>query len=174
MLEITQIIANIVVVIGVVLGVIQLWQNKRIAKADHERRKKEATIVFTHEIITKSNELNAVIVRVFQNDTINPTDERYLNGKDGGLSIQRIIIRYLNLMERISVGLNTSVYDIDIFARICGRRIEKSWDRLHNIVKERRLVNNQESLYSDFEQMVNTLKKRHEKPINTSGNIKYS
>ena len=174
MLETTQIIANIVVVIGVIIAVIQLWQNKRIAKADHERRKKEATIVFTHEIITKSSEFNNIIVRIFGDDTINITDDRYINTKDGDLPILEIIKRHLNLLERISVGLNTGVYDIDVFARICGQRIIKSWNRLQNVIVQRRKENHQESLYIEFEEVVESLKKRKAKPRNVSGNIEHS
>ena len=41
-------------------------------------------------------------------------------------------------MERVAVGINTGVYDLDVYARICRGKTVDNWRRLEPIVIQRR------------------------------------
>ena len=132
--SIVQFVTNIALIIGVIIALCQLKLSRKIAEKDFERRKKEATIDFANDIVSRTNELMVSINQVFGDDKIYISDVRYLNDTQ----MQGYINRYLNLMERMSVGINTEVYDFDIFRRICGTRTLRAWDRLKNVVYEKR------------------------------------
>lgn len=166
--EILQSISCIAVIIGIPIGIYQVVLTRKIAKADLERREKESTIVFTDEIITRVDAINQDIRRVFDNDTINSSDERY----SGNNEIQESIKQYLKLMERMSVGINSGVYNIDVFSRICGRKIVESYDRLSTIIREKRINQGNERLYVEFEYMAGVLRKRYSSEISHQGDIK--
>lgn len=48
--DIIQAVTNIGLIAGVIIAAIQLVLNRKIAKMDFDRRKKEATIAFTYEV----------------------------------------------------------------------------------------------------------------------------
>lgn len=74
--EILQSASYLAVVIGIPIGIYQIFLTRKIAKADLERREKESTIVFTDEIISRVDAINRDIRKVFDNDTINSSDKR--------------------------------------------------------------------------------------------------
>lgn len=49
--EMIQLITNIFLIIGVAVAAVQLALNRKITRMDFDRRKKEATIAFTHEVL---------------------------------------------------------------------------------------------------------------------------
>ena len=173
-LNLSQMFANVVIILGGIIALLQLNSaikqlhlEQEIAKADLERRKKEATIMFTHEIIQKLDRLNVHILEIFKHDTVNVEDPRYKNNE----RIQQDIKRYLNMMERVSVGINSKVYDFEIFNRICGGRTLRSWNRLFNVVKEYRSKNIEYISYQEFEVLVDQIKKSRNGRISHKGDI---
>jgi hypothetical protein len=179
--SISTILANIAVIIGVIIAVMQLHkmsisndQQQRAFLADHERRKKQSTVEFAHEVLEQRTIASNVVNEIFnQHEVINVTDSKYLDNKD----IQSAVTQYLNLMERISVGINFGVYDIGVFMRITGRATILFYERLEPIIRERRRASGRASQYQDFEHLVNTMKTKYaenEPPMDTSANIIYS
>ena len=167
--QIIQVGSNIAIIVGVVIALNQLKLSRKIAEKDLERRKKEATISFTHDIITQSNEMKKIITQAFEEDTINILDERYVNNRE----VQNCVTRYLNLMERLSVGINTGVYDFYIFNRICGTQTLRTWNQLKNVVEERRRKYGQHA-YIDFESValkIAEIKNEQNSSKNNSGKI---
>lgn len=170
-MTITEILQNasyIAIIIGIPIGIYQIFLTRKIAKADLERREKESTIVFTDEIITRVDAINRDIHDVFNDDTINSSDKRYSDNNE----IQESIKQYLKLMERLSVGINSGVYNIDVFSRICGRKIVKSYDRLSTIIREKRTKQGNALLYVEFEHMAEILRRRYCGEISHQGDVK--
>ena len=180
--SILAIISHVAIIVGVVIAVMQLRkmrisndQQKQAFIADHERRKKQATIEFVHQVLEERIKATDIINTIFvQNDVINVNDQKYLNNKN----IDLAVTRYLNLMERIAVGINIGVYDITVFMRITGMATINFYKRIEPIIKEKRRATGRSSMYSEFSALVyemEILYNQADPPIkDTSANIIHS
>ncbi len=84
--------------------------------------------------------------------------------------LEQVIIQYLTLMERLSVGLNTEVYDLNVYARICSGKTISTWNQLEAIINDKRKKSGNTSLYKEFEDVVEKLKNwRSKPPVETRG-----
>ncbi|MDR3148398.1 MAG: DUF4760 domain-containing protein [Oscillospiraceae bacterium] len=149
-------------------AVLTLRVGIKTLKADHERRKKQSTIEFYQEISNITAKLKEAIDKLFADKAINPTDPDYANNEELKLKISQ----YLTVMERFAVGINTGVYDLDIYMRCAGRSTIHWYDRLVQIIKDKR-KDNKSHLYIDFEHMTNELRNRYDK-LDKSANIIHS
>lgn len=168
-INICAIASNIAIVITMIYGIIKLRQDKRGVIADLEWRRKNETIRFSYEVFEEIDNLLSRIKDKFQDETINVSDLQ----KDENAEMSKIIFKYLSLMERLSVGLNTDVYDLDVYARICRSKTVNAWKQLENIVERRRKDAGNELIYKEFETMVGRLNNWSPKPpAETRGNYK--
>ncbi|MCL2773327.1 MAG: DUF4760 domain-containing protein [Oscillospiraceae bacterium] len=161
--EIFSIIANIAVILGIPVAVWTL-------KANHERQKKQSTVEFYQQISPIAVNLKRQISNIFDEDVINPTDEKYSKDDD----LRKIVVDYLSLMERFSVGINVGIYDIDTFIRISGRATINWFYRLRQIIIYVRERDSQSNLYIEFEMMVKKMERKYNKKENNRGNIRFS
>jgi len=105
--------------------------------ADHARRKKQSTLEFYHQI---SNErgipLRELISEKYGNNRhpIQITDEEYKNNKQEFDNQVRIYVRN---MDKMAVGIESGVYDFDIFYRLSGKATIILYERIENLIKER-------------------------------------
>ena len=153
-IDICSILANLAIFLTLFYSIKTYKQEKRQAIVNSDWQIKEATITFTNEILEKTDNLLSQIYDKFGDNTINITDMQ----QEENAKLYTVIIPYLTLMERLSVGLNTKVYDLDIYARICCRKTIKAWDQLENIVKDRREKIKNDNLYIEFERVVSDLR----------------
>lgn len=161
---ISQIIANICVAAAAIIAIRQLRQDRLVAKMDMELRIKEQTIRFAHQIMTETSKVSAEIRKAFQDgpiDVMAPENE----------VIRREISRYLRLMERLSVGVNTGIYDLDIYARMYRSRTILMWDRLELAVEQIRANTPGFVPYEEFELLVKQLKAWEPGPGEKSGDF---
>jgi hypothetical protein len=140
-------------------AVLTLRVGIKTLKADHERRKKQSTIEFYQEISNITAKLKEDIDKIFGSDAVNPTDSRYSENEELKLKISQ----YLTIMERLAVGINTGVYDLDIYIRCAGRSTINWFERLVHIIKDKR-KDGKSHLYTDFETMTNKLIRHYENP----------
>ncbi|MCL2059261.1 MAG: DUF4760 domain-containing protein [Oscillospiraceae bacterium] len=176
---VSTILSNATIVIGIVVAIMQL-KNMQISNdllkkstiADHERRKKQSTIEFTHTVLEERTIAAREINRIFPNDqVINVDDPRY----NDNVVLQAAVFKYLSLMERLAVGINIGVYDLHTYIRIIGRRTVDFYKRLEPIIIARRRKLDMPSLYIDFEKLVKDIVKES-KPLNLNekANIEHS
>lgn len=118
--EVSTIVTNIFLSVGAVIAVFQLIQMKKSnilqsksLMADHERRKKQSTLEFYSDIYPYLSEFRTKITDIFGNGYVTPDDVRYKQDKD----IQQMIYEYLVIIERFAVGINSGIYDINVFAK---------------------------------------------------------
>jgi len=139
-------IGALIALVGVIVAI---WQ----IKADHNRRKKQATIEFYRDISDKCDEsLKQVKADFPGSDAIDYYQLKTNVGTFDG------IVRYLTLMEEFSVGINTNVFDIKIFNKI-ARGISIKWfTRFKNVIEHQRIEQNNPDMCIDFEEMVKKLK----------------
>jgi hypothetical protein len=164
-MDIINVVLSAVSLVFVVIGVIvAIWT----LRADHERRKKQATLEFYQQISELTEPLRNELKKVFGNDVLNISDDRYKNSE----TLQSSIRYYLRIMERFSVGVNSGVYDINIFMRCCGKSTISYYRKLEPIIHSKR-QGGKDYIYSDFEQLVRHMDSIYAKD-NTRGNINNS
>lgn len=143
----------------------QAWLAVKSLKADHERRKKQATFEF----------VNAVTDRY--KNPINEFNNKY--GVDRIIDISdyteedRFFVRsYLSEIERICAGINSGVFDYDILRKMMAGNLIKNHRRfgqyVENAQKKRR------TFYSEFEAVVARLKADESQPEYDEANIRHS
>ena len=160
--SITIIASNIAVVVGIIIAILQLRKmqisndlQQRDFLLTHEERKKQSTIEFSDQVLEKRAIAAEVINDVFRdNAVVNISATDYINNKN---DVQGAITRYLNLMERISVGINIGIYDLDVFMRITGRATIGFYKRIEPVILEERKTTQRKSLYCDFENLFNNM-----------------
>jgi hypothetical protein len=150
------IIQALFVIGGVILALINF-------KADHERRKKQATIDFCHKIEGELYPLLEQINAKFQDDrVVNVCD---VNSKDKDKDKEILldtIKKYLASMEMLAVGINTGIHDIAVFDRMAGNFAIRIFYRFREIILFLRGPNNTHR-YADFERLVLELEKLRNK-----------
>ena len=114
-LDVVTIIANIAIIVSLVIAI-------KSFQADNTRKLRQSTIDFYNEI---NKETMSLVDKVMVNKEIFTVEEIMSNA---ALHVQ--IRRYLSLMERFSVGINSDMYDIQVFDRIQGATTLSIYDAL--------------------------------------------
>jgi len=150
--EIAICITPIIAMVAAYIAIKQLRLMKESVKADHERRKKQATIEFYRSI---KNECTGFMKQI---------NEKFPKGKvinvcdvENDRAILNIIREYLSRIEVLSVGINIGIYDIATFDRIAGESTIKSFKRFKVIIDFRRKTSGNSHLYEDFEKFISEL-----------------
>ncbi len=103
--------------------------------AAHEQRKKQSTLEFHSNIYPYLSELRTKIMGVFGNGYVTPDDVRYKQNAD----IQKMIYEYLVIIERFVVGINSGIYDINVFAKTSAKVASDMYKKLSPIIEDMRL-----------------------------------
>jgi len=153
---VANIAGNLCICLGVVFSAWLLFFSKKSFGANYVAGRKLATIEFYRKI---SDDCDASLKRVednFKGNTaINYDDVRVGNyGKD----TYDDIVTFLNRMEEMSVGINTGVFDINVFSKIAGAHSIRWFMKLKNVIEGIRKEDGYRGCYSDFEKMVDRLK----------------
>jgi len=153
-----EVASNLCICVGVGIAIWQLFVAKKGFKADHERRKKQATIAFYSEISEKFRESLKQIDETFPNEGI-----INVSAVETDSAMKDAIKNYLSHMEDFSVGINTGIYDIYIFDRMAGVFTITWFDRLREFIAHSRhkfdsLGHLRPHTYGDFEALVSRLK----------------
>jgi hypothetical protein len=94
-----------------------LWLTRRAHLADHDRRRKQATIEFVNELRPKWRDCYTALQNQFGYEVLTDADaKRVADTPDLRAQAREL----LALTEHLSVGVNTGVYDRDMLFRICG------------------------------------------------------
>lgn len=164
--ELSTFVTNVFLIAGVLIAILQLIKMKESNSlqlesilADHERKKKQSTLEFYSEIYPYLSELRAKITDVFCNEHINPNDTRFTENQD----MQKVIYEYLVILERFSVGINSGVYDIDIFALTSGKTVSDMYKKLSSIIDYWRTTQHYPEMFYDLERMSRDIDEIREK-----------
>lgn len=154
--KLSTIFTNIFLIIGAIVAALQLKKMKesntlqlKSILADHERRKKQSTLEFYSEVYPYLSELRTKITDTFCDEYINPSDTRYKDNHD----IQKVIYEYLVIIERFSVGINSGIYDINVFAQTSGKTVSDMYKKLSPVINQWRISQNYPEMFYDFEKM---------------------
>lgn len=141
-------ILKVVTDVSMCISVILVWLT---AKANNRRKRKEITIQYTDAHESKVTELLEKIKGVYQDDKI--LLEEVTNDK----KLQEEVERYLFSMERLAVGINSGVFDINLLDRTMGQKTIEHYEALQPYIKYIRKNDYQEK-YNEFEELVNKLR----------------
>ena len=131
------------------------FNKKKSTLADNERGQKQATLDF---YMTVKDDLyvynHSIYIKFKRNEfkyaEIEKDEEFILNLKN-----------YLNIMEIIATGINTGIYNIDVFDRLYGDVCMRVAGQLKDYIEERRNLMGEEEIYRDYELLILKLKKIH-------------
>jgi len=140
---------SLAVIFGVVLVVVQIRQQTKISRADHERQRKQSTIEFYNLLSSESYELlNTIGIKKLDLSSVNSDKE-----------FRKSVVRYLGRLERLATGVATDVYDFDILCIMAGRYLIKKYEQFETYIEESRNSKNAPLLYREFELLIKDVKK---------------
>lgn len=153
-MEVSDIIQ--ILMLGVVI--VQLWwaifafsksQNLQLIeiKADHDRRKKEATIIHLNGIRGKYRPIADGLTKRFGPNYV-------LNVDDLADDTREDIKEILGLMEHLAAGVNTGVLDFELVHIMSGSFLEGMYRRCWPYIKDVRDNARSDTLYIEFEHLV--------------------
>jgi hypothetical protein len=164
-------IPDIISVITIILILIQLIVMFFAYKADNERKRKQSTIEYI-------NNIRGIYKPIRKNlDEKFPGDDRVINLEEIDDKLNLEIKELLSTVEHLSVGLNTNVYDFDIFFRMSGSYFFGIYKKLNpHILNAQK---NRPTNYIEFEAICKRIELAKEKhnykmTILKNGKIKYS
>jgi hypothetical protein len=153
--EVLSILEKISVILGVAFVAIQIWLQTRIARADHDRHKKQSTIEFYNLLSTESYHLYDVI----KND---PLDFSTVKSDE---KLEESVIRYLGRLERLAVGVAADVYDYKLLFFMTGWYIPKKYNQLKAYINSARIHYSSPNRYKEFERLAKRIKKDYGKRL---------
>jgi hypothetical protein len=144
------IFSGIAIIGGTIVALLELLFMYKSAHADHERRKKQSVVEFYDRISERTFDIETEIRKISNGKNPIPMDVIHKN------NMETKIMEYLTQMERLAVAINNEIYDIDVYSSIAGKKTIAFWSRLSEYIAEKR--KKQESAYSDYEKLANTLR----------------
>ena len=120
----------------------------------NSRKKKEKTL----DAYTKFKEAVSPIENLIHNYTKDDIDRIITQHKRGWNSRDWNMIKdYLTAVERIAVGVNTEIYDIDVINRMGGYFMYEQYLTLKPIISYKRYEDTNPYIYREFTNMVNKI-----------------
>lgn len=100
--------------IGIILSIAVM---RRVAIADHSRRRKQSTLEYLHDLRPQWRDSYRVLFNRFKEPQLSSAHAREIMDDD---ELRQHANEILSLVEHLSVGINTDVYDRDIVEQACG------------------------------------------------------
>lgn len=155
-------------IISTVIAVVALWLVTKTFKADHERRKKQATIEYAGQIL---RDARYKIDSHRSSEDLTSEQVSALIANPAGSAEWRNAI---GAFEHLAVGVNAGVYDKDILYRMAGSYITNLFKYVEPYVQAAR--GKYPRAYWEFQVLANEFKERQEnnEPLLGKGDIKHS
>ena len=151
----TSFCANVFIIVGGIIAIVQLFEHRKDEKEELDRRRKERTILYIETILPVVSNTVSSITTVIGDKSL--VDESKLKPK-----IRNALKSFLRSMERLSVGINTGIYDIEVVNRIIGTGILKTWYRYSVIVQHKRESQDNPRLYVEYEELAQRIRAMQE------------
>lgn len=138
----------------------------RSVKADHERRKKQATFEFVQKIRPAWIEAKHAIEEKWGDE---PLTSKELLEIDSDFQLLKLVRNLLGQLEHLSVGMNSGVFDKDLLYRMSGSQLIGIYHRLHTYID--RAQKNSPKAYVEYQDLVKSFEDRKRTKPDASGNI---
>lgn len=150
----------ILALVSATAAVVQTWQGRRAIQvamtsfiADHERRKKQATL----EHITGIRE-TYIPIRQKLDQVFGVDGAVRLDMLDADHELRADLTKFLVTFEHLAVGALTDVFDRDVLLRSSGAFITTAYERVEPYVQRIRIDRANERLYVEFETLAREFK----------------
>lgn len=154
-----------ILVLGDQLGVM-----KKTFEADHERRRKQATIEFLSVVRPMWGESRRRLNDAIGNTRLNEDNLGKIL-EDRGL--QRNVRELLGALERMSVGMQTGVFDKDLLYRMSASYLIRVYDRMRPYILHQQKHKNA-SAYTEFQELIAEFEKRKRGQPAQFGKVEHS
>ena len=134
--------------------------------ADHERRKKQATIEFGRTVFEHIEMCQKGLFKKFNNKVINLDDLK----EDEDWRYVRDLMANL---EMLATGVNTGIYDLEIIDRMFGSFIMSMDKKMGPYIDHQKDGGKYPTVYSEFTKLAQNIN-NHRNPGNMGGEIKHS
>lgn len=135
-------------------------------KADHERRKKQATFEFVQKIRPAWIEAKHAIEEKWGDE---PLTSKELLEIDSDFQLLKLVRNLLGQLEHLSVGMNSGVFDKDLLYRMSGSQLISIYHRLHTYID--RVQRSSPKAYIEYQDLVKSFEDRRRTKPDASGNI---
>jgi len=122
-------------------------------RKDHERRRKQGTIEYFENMTSKLFDTQALF-----NDKFSATEINVLEIENHP-DLLKAATEVLSAFERLSVGVNTGVFDFDILNRMAGSYLIFIFSQFAPYVHKIRKDASRQKSYIEFERLVDRIKK---------------
>ena len=139
---------------------VSLYYNKK----DHERRRKQATIEYFEDMTSKLYDSQATFNTKFNQLDID------ISELDTNNDLLKDATEILAAFERLSVGVNTKIFDFDILDRMAGSYLVVMYTRFAPYIAKVRTDASRVNSYQEFENVVDCIKKKR-RQLCERGNI---
>lgn len=145
--------------------------------ADHERRKKQATIEYYSNLRSSRRELQAEVEHKFGHDALAASEVVLLldqeeRGEPTAIEVIRLIKAYFTGLESLAAGVNLEVFDYQTLRRLGGAHIRTVFRQYRAFVDVSRQRKSQDTLYVELELLHDRLSQ--ERPVEERGVIEHS
>lgn len=156
-------------IVSTVIAIMALWFVTKTFKADHERRKKQATIEYVGQIL---REARFIIDSHRQSDGLTSEQISTFIASSADSAKWRNAI---GAFEHLAVGVNSGVYDKDILYRMAGTYITRLFTYVEPYVQATK-KDYYPRAYCEFEALAHEFEERHKnnEPLLGKGDIKHS
>ncbi len=161
-----QILTLLIGTITAVILLVQAGLALKSLKADHERRKKQATFEFVQKIRPAWIEARHIIE---EKSGDKPLSSKELLEIDGNFQLLKLVRTLLGQLEHLSVGMNSRVFDKDLLYRMSGTELVTIYRRLDAYIKKAQNIN--PKAYIEYEDLVKVFEDRKRTKPDVSGNI---
>lgn len=156
-LGIFGIVVDIFTCLGIIIAILEFHLVKKSTLSNNERNQKQATIDFYMTVKDDLYTLNHSIYSKYKREKIIYSEIEEDN------EFILILKDYLNIMEIVATGINTGIYNIDVFDRLYGDVCIRLADQLEDYIDKRREIIKEQEMYRDFDLLVLRLKDIHNK-----------
>lgn len=169
-MDIFELIKVIILTVTASGALLQIVTITKSFNADHERRKKQATIEYLNNVREKYTSLTFELINKFGSDPIGVKEVKEI--RDDHMLWYKVKF-LLGQFEHLAAGVNTKVFDIHLVNRASGSYVIGIFEFFSVYIYETRKMSNNNLLYSEYEDLVNQIKSlrlNHDK----NGDMEYS
>ena len=161
--DITSIISVFIALIGVIFVIRQLTLTRLSIDADHLRRKKESTFNGYNKIREDYRRLNREVLDKLELKIGDELSLQQLSIIRDNPEIKVKIQTVLSYVQRIAVGVENDIYDINIMFDLSGTVFIQTFERYYPYVLEAR--SKSITYYQEAEHLINKLRELREERI---------
>lgn len=142
--------------IGLMFVTIELFIGIRSLRIDHDRRKKDATLSHVSDISDRWDELKFTLDKDFGWDE--PLTNENIDEIEKDYEQRDNLRRLLRMVEHIALGANIDVFDKVIIYRMANDSLTTIYKRLSPYINHLREEYDSETVYVEFETMLDDFK----------------